>query len=216
MTSRSFASWLNDAHMSQGQPDSELNRIVTGILIAWLAAAVVAGGAGLVTRIGRGLAPVVVTPVLVFVAAFALAPRMRAWFLGLNPRSLVLFHLVRFVGVAFLVLHARGRLPSAFALPAGWGDIAMAATAPLAALCIPPRTDARRRLFIAWNLVGAVDILNAVSTAGRLRFRNPADMAAMTEFPLSLVPTFLVPLILITHIILVAQVWKRRDPQAAP
>ena len=44
----------------------------------------------------------------------------------------------------------------------------------------------------------------------RLRLRNPADMAAITVFPLSFVPTFLVPMILITHFVLITQLWLRR------
>ncbi len=182
-----------------------------GILLVWLAAIVGVGASGLLYAArGPVLAPIVWGPVLVFVAAFTFSVRVRAWALTINPRPLVLFHLVRFIGIAFLILHGQGRLPAAFALPAGWGDIAVAATAPLAALGLPARTAMRRRLLLAWNAVGLGDTLFAVFTAMRLRLRNPVDMAAITVFPLSLVSTFIVPLLLMTHFVLLTQLWQQR------
>jgi hypothetical protein len=184
-----------------------LTRVMLGILVVWLLIVVGLGASGAIYGIGRGFIPIVWTPVVAFLVAFAFAPRARSWFLRLNPRMLVLLHQVRSVGVIFLVLYAQGRLPYAFAGPAAWGDMLMAVTAPLAALCVPARTAVRRGLLLGWNLLGLIDVLNAVLTAARLRFRNPADMAAITAFPYSLIPTFIVPLILITHVILIAQLW---------
>src|SRR5882762_3064426 len=62
-----------------------------------------------------------------------------AFFLGISPSlrallsrqsTLIRLHLWRFEGALFLILMAQGRLPALFALPAGIGDILVAATAP--------------------------------------------------------------------------------------
>jgi hypothetical protein len=103
-------------------------------------------------------------------------------------------HVVRFVGFYFLVLHARGELPRAFAVPGGWGDIA---TATLALMVSTLSADTRlgKSAYLAWNIFGLLDILFVVATATRLGLANPDSMRALTHLPLSLLPTFIVPLI---------------------
>ncbi len=206
MTARAVTSYL--------PRPAGLTRVMLGILGVWLLIVVALGASGVIYGIGRGFIPIVWGPVVAFLIAFAFAPRMRSWFLRLNPRMLILLHQVRSVGVVFLVLYAQGRLPYVFAGPAAWGDMLMAATAPLAALCVPARTARRRGLLLGWNLLGLIDVLNAVLTAARLRLRNPEDMAAITAFPYSLIPTFVVPLIIVTHFILIAQLWTSHPRRA--
>ena len=133
----------------------------------------------------------------------------RAWLAVIDERCLVALHLTRFVGAYFLYLYARGELPYAFAVPGGLGDIAVAILAALLLLWGPPR-DARRRVaYLAWNALGLVDILFVVVTAARLGLADPASMAALLRLPLSLLPTFLVPLIIASHVILGLRLWRR-------
>ena len=115
-------------------------------------------------------------------------------------RALVLFHLTRFVGFYFLVLHARGELPWAFAVPGGWGDILVAGAALLLVLLVRPDHARGRRAYLVWNVLGFLDILGVVLTAARLAFRDPASMGALLELPLSLLLTFVVPVIVATHV----------------
>ncbi|MBI3876651.1 MAG: hypothetical protein HY300_11995 [Verrucomicrobia bacterium] len=132
---------------------------------------------------------------------------LRAWISSLDLRALVLLHVTRFVGIYFLILYRRGELPYAFAVPGGWGDITVATLALL--VCFVPMKDAtRRRAITIWNVIGFVDILMVVVTAGRLGFANPAEMRALTYLPLSLLPTFLVPLIIATHVILYSRLQR--------
>ncbi|MCP3139717.1 hypothetical protein [Pyxidicoccus xibeiensis] len=146
--------------------------------------------------------------VLSFAAACAGSRTFRAAVLSLDPRSLVLYHLVRVVaGAGFLVLHQRGQLPSAFALQAGWGDIAVGLTAPLAALALPANTRLKRAVVWVWSVVGLLDIAFVVFNAQRLTlFEGNAQLIAMlTRFPFSLLPLFIVPLVFITHGIVLAR-----------
>jgi hypothetical protein len=126
----------------------------------------------------------------------------RAWLAALDVRWLVALHLTRFVGAYFLYLYGQGQLPYAFAVPGGIGDIAVATLAAVLLVAGPPR-DARRRLaYGAWNVLGLADILFVVTTGGRLVTTAPESMVALTRLPLSLLPTFLVPLIIASHVLL--------------
>ena len=119
----------------------------------------------------------------------------------MDLRAIIALHLTRFVGVYFLLLYARGELPFGFAVPAGWGDIVVAVLAVV--LLLNWAAIARhRRWLVIWNLVGFVDIVLVVAAAAKHALADPASMAALLRPPLNLVPTFLVPLIIGSHILM--------------
>jgi hypothetical protein len=174
--------------------------------LIWLAVAVAAGGSGLLLGL-RPPAPQLV--VLALVAALVVAgrfwPAFRSWLAGLGWRPVVAFHLIRFVGVCFLWFSRRGRLPAAFAVPAAVGDVAVALLA--AGLLLAGAAVSRHpRLLWSWNVLGLADILMVVVSAARIGIQNPASMAEVLRLPLSLLPTFLVPLIIASHLLLFAKV----------
>ncbi len=168
---------------------------------AWLAAAWLVGAAGSLSTL-RPPAPqlVLLGLTVALLAAERLWPTLRRFVETVDLRALVLFHLTRFVGFYFLALHARGKLPWAFAVPGGWGDIVVAASALLLVVVARPDTPGGRRAYLAWNVVGLVDILGVVLTAARLAFADPASMGALLRLPLSLLLTFVVPIVIATHI----------------
>src|SRR5262249_45403860 len=59
-----------------------------------------------------------------------------------------------------------------------------------------------RRLWLSWNTYGLLDILFVVVTAARTALHAPASMQALLRLPLCLLPTFVVPLILVSHVLL--------------
>jgi hypothetical protein len=129
---------------------------------------------------------------------------------ALELRALVLLHATRFVGIYFLHLYSIGELPYAFAVPGGYGDIFVATLALV--VVFAPMSEARRsRATYLWNVIGLVDILLVVLAGARLGRADPASMHALTYLPLSLLPTFLVPLIIASHIVIF-----RRLRTAAP
>src|SRR5689334_17718923 len=116
------------------------------ILLVWFVAALAAGATGLVTH----LQPPLPQALLFLLTAAALTaswavPSLKAWVSTLPLESLVAVHLTRFVGIYFLVLYGAGRLPRAFAVPCGWGDILTASWA-LALLVLAQPLASRRRL----------------------------------------------------------------------
>jgi len=168
-------------------------------------------------RIGLGVAIAAVAPILVFSLWFAGSKGFRQFALSLNPQLLTLVQSWRIVGFTFVLLEARGVLPAIFALPAGYGDMAIGATATLVAWKLA--NPSYRNSFIIWQVLGIMDLVTAVSlgtTAGLLSPSGPS-MAAMTVLPLSLVPTFLVPLFFIFHAICIAQAraWNADSMEAA-
>lgn len=143
--------------------------------------------------------------------AYRRVPAVRAWVDALDLRALVLLHVTRFVGFYFLLLCRRGELPYAFAVPAGWGDNLTAALA-LVVCFLPLRPRARLRAINLWNIIGLADILLVVLTAGRIALADPAQLAALTRLPLALLPTFLVPLIIATHVIIFLRLRRELRP----
>ena len=178
-------------------------RIPPVLLGAWFVLVFAMGASGRMATL-RSPAPQAVLAMLTLAAVMAswFVPVVRDWVAGLSVRLLVAVHLTRFVGIYFLWVHAQGQLPGAFAVPAGWGDIAVATLAVLLLLFVSPDTPGRRTAYLAWNMLGLLDILFVVATAGRLFASDPAAMEPMLRLPLSLLPSFLVPLIITSHLIL--------------
>jgi hypothetical protein len=96
----------------------------------------------------------------------------------------------RAIGAIFLVYWASGRMPAGFALPAGLGDIFVGLTAPWMTRYVL-RGGYSRRLVVIWNLLGVLDFVIAFVTG--FAFNTP------TDYPLVLIPGFLVPLALGFH-----------------
>src|SRR5205814_7739669 len=79
------------------------------------------------------------------------------------------------------------------------GDIIVAVFATLLLVLSGARNW---RILIIWNTIGLTDILFVVMLALRLGLENRQSMHALREFPLSLLPTFLVPLIIVSHVLI--------------
>lgn len=167
-------------------------------------------------------ATVVGLTVLVLATYWQAAP-FRAWVNGIDLRWLVALHLTRFVGIYFLVLKARGELSERFALTAGWGDIVVAIGAVvilgfLGVGSVMNRTlitGMRRAGLIIWNAVGLVDILVVVAVAASVVAVDRDSMEPMLRLPLSFLPTMLVPLIIVTHVLILLRLFQKRGKPEA-
>jgi len=173
-------------------------------VIAWLALALVAGGTGFLVRLPFP------GPQLIFLALFVATlvavtavPTLRAWVDAVPLRTLIGINAFRFVGITFLVLAARGQIDPVFAARAGWGDIATAALALILVAAGEPRTRLQRGFTHAWNAFGLLDLVVAVATATAVTLRSTTPgIAPVLSLPLVLIPAFVVPIFLASHVII--------------
>jgi len=193
---------------------SKYGKITVGLLAVWFVAVFWASAAHLflnpLAQFGVGVAVAATVPLIVFSLWFAASEGFRNFALSLNPRILTSVQVWRIVGFTFLLLQARNVLPAIFAWPAGYGDMFIGVTAGFAAWKLAE--PAHRGTFIFWQALGILDLVTAVSLGTTARLLDPqgASMAAMTVLPLSLIPTFFVPLFMMLHVICIAQArkWK--------
>jgi len=116
--------------------------------------------------------------------------RLRPQAEALEP--LLILHSFRFEGLAFLVPGVvSSDLPPAFAHSAGYGDMIAAALALLSLLSLRHKVG----IVVVWifNIWGTADLLNAFYQA------NHAGLLAGQLGAAYFIPTFLVPLLLLTH-----------------
>ena len=117
---------------------------------------------------------------------------------------------MRFVGLWFLILWRRGELPYGFAVPGGTGDLLVAISALVVVwAAIPATTPARRAAFIGWNVLGLLDLTVVVTTAMHFARSAPASLEPLRHLPLVLLPTFAVPLLIVSHLVLLARLLGR-------
>lgn len=199
---------------------------VAVFLAAWLSAAflLAPSPASLVDRNLYFINPLIpifsVLPLVVVLLALAFSASFRATLAALSLPAIIGVQLYRSVGAIFLVLLAMGQLPGHFALPAGWGDIAIGVSAPLVALALARGARGSKTLAYVWNIVGIVDLVVAVGMGTGLLpqfvlsgVHGPLPAAAaMGVFPMILVPALAVPVSVMLHGLALARLSKSSSP----
>lgn len=137
----------------------------------------------------------ILSVVAALVLALAVVRPLRAWALTTDIRYLIAFHIVRFVGFYFLFLYSLYELPYNFAVFGGLGDIVVAILALVVIFFFARFSPA----VVSWNLLGLADIVAVAVTAARDEMAAPGSMHMLDRFPLILLPTCIVPLIIVTH-----------------
>jgi len=101
------------------------------------------------------------------------------------------------------VLAARGQIAPVFTARAGWGDIATAVLALILVAAGEPRTPLQRGLTHAWNGFGFLDLVVAVATATAVTLQGSTPgVAPVLSLPLVLIPAFVVPVFLASHVVI--------------
>jgi hypothetical protein len=196
-----------------------------------VAAAAALWGVIVVTIAGLGLsAPGAAGPVPIPVVAFAVffallfgawgaRPQFRDALLSVPLPALVAVNVGRLAGILMAISAAQGRISAPFGPAAGWGDALTGALAIPVAVIAAARPKNRGWVF-AWNLLGAADLIDAV-TLGALSapgtpfrvFTEGPGTGAMGALPWIIVPTMLVPLYFLVHFTIAA---KLRSAERAP
>lgn len=157
-----------------------------------------------------------VIPSLIFLSGYKLSSSLRTWVANLNLEQVFALQAWRVVGAAFLFTWGYGLLPAGFAIPAGIGDIAVGLAAPFIAVKVAQRS--RRWKLSAWWFIfaGLLDFIVAFGTGimfregGALHHAGEQHSGLLAEFPLTLIPSYLVPAFLLLHIIAIIKLRTKR------
>jgi hypothetical protein len=199
---------------------SRLQRIAAALAVGlWVGLAAASADAGLfaVATPFPVIGLYVAAPLIGIAALAFLSPAWRAALLGLPMPLLVGLNLSRSIGLFFLLLAAEGRLSGPFPILAGWGDILVGVLA-LPAFLIALRPHGGRSFLAAWNGLGALDLIVAVTLGVASAQGSPlqifdvgAGSAAVQDLPWALIPTVLVPFYLTVHTILFVQIRRMEN-----
>jgi hypothetical protein len=211
-----------EVRRSRVAPARNLTILAVG---AWFLAALLAGALGAVNQPGQPplvLAGFLGVPILGFVAAYAASPAFRAFTETIPLSLLVGSHLWRFVGLGFVVAAFTGALPFGFGIPEGVGDV-LAALGAAMLLPMIRRGTASRGWLLTWNIFGFVDLLSAITVGllfseSALGFWHTAtsNTTLMVTFPVSLIPTFFVPLFLLVHLLTFRRIGRSLEGRLNP
>src|SRR5262245_17308968 len=113
--------------------------LTVGIVLAlWLTTVFVLGSRGAFVQLAAtpplSIFLAVTLPIVIALAAYRSSSAFRHWVLSVDQRLAVGLQAWRFGGFVFLALSSYSLLPSVFAWPAGFGDMAIGAPAPVLAL----------------------------------------------------------------------------------
>ena len=187
-------------------------RIATGLVI-WFGAAALLGKGGLFAQTPLIAPNIIFAFFFLFVILRRLyhSPVLRAIADAIPPYWMIAVHVWRIGGIGFISLYYAGVLPAEFAFPSGIGDLVVGIAALPIAYILFLQKPFSHRLAIAWNYIGAADLLLAISL-GILAYPEPfpplidgqilatnVSTGALAWYPLALVPLFAVPLSLLLH-----------------
>lgn len=201
-----------------------------GAVVAWLVTTLVLAREGFYESTAQtGFPPrigaAIVVPVLLGCALLAL-PAVGQAIARIPLHWLVGVQLYRIAGGLFLIAWLQDDLPAEFALPAGIGDVLVGIAAPFVALSLA-RNGVQRAWprVLAWCTLGIADLVVAV-TCGFLtapsvfqQLALDSPNAAITSYPLVLIPAFAVPVSIVLHVFVLARLsgrWQAvRQPRPA-
>jgi hypothetical protein len=141
------------------------------------------------------------------VTASVIWPELRARPREEALRALLMLHIFRFVGLAFIIPGVVSPdLPSGFAVDAAYGDLIAALLALLSLASL--RTQAGLPLVWIFNVWGTLDLLNAIYQ-GNAWSMSPGQLGAAY-----FIPTLIVPLLFITHALVFRLLLERAPVEA--
>lgn len=187
----------------------------------WLAlSSLVAGWGGYRSRLGHGVPwlPLAVLGFFGLLLALTRVPLIRRALKAPGAqRRLLSAHSFRAGGIVFVIAMLLGKLPALFAVPAGFGDIAVGVATLWVAREL--REGSLAKPLIWFTLLGIADLVSALTLGALTGFLqivhvNPAA-TLNADLPLAIIPTVGVPLLLAMHVTSLRVLFGDRAPARA-
>jgi hypothetical protein len=199
------------AALALSTPASAAQRIgMATVLTAWFAVAVALAATGAVSPAGLGTLGLGIAVLLPIVAIAFLTPRLkilRSALYGIPLSVLIGVNALRIFGYFFIIHYDAGRLPAPFAPSAGWGDVLAGIFAIPVAILVARKAIGWRPIAFVWALFAITDLILAIGFGVTSAYDSPLriftggpDTVMMAELPMFLIPGFLVPVFILTHI----------------
>lgn len=185
--------------------------IVCSVLVTWAGLSALAANMGFYQSLNGappyGLVAAALLPPALFWFAHLVSSGLQNWVRNLDLGLIIALQAWRVVGAAFVFVWGLGMLPAGFAVPAGFGDIAVGILAPFVALAVWKQSRSWRVASYLLIIAGLSDFVIAFATGAMARDGGAIHRAGtihtglLAELPLSLIPGFLVPVFAILHLI---------------
>jgi hypothetical protein len=187
------------------------------VLIGWFAVAIALSSLGVYRATAAQLPTIefgIVIPILLGGLLIWRWPTLSGLIDVLPRQWVIAVQFYRVEGLVFLILYATNRLPGLFALPAGLGDLTVGLLALAIGIGASGGRQLRSRSVLRWNVLGIADLVVALATGflttpsplQKFSFDHPNELISV--FPLVLIPTFLVPLAILLHIVSLVQLGR--------
>lgn len=157
-----------------------------------------------------------ICPTLIIIGITFLTSKGRTFINQINLKTLTYFHSIRIAVEIILVLLFHQGVVSVYMTFEGTNfDLFSGVTAPIVAFLCYKTSNDRNKLLLWWNIICLILLLNVVITAvfafpspfQKLAFDQPN--IAVLYFPINLLPTVVVPLVLFGHLVAINRLMKR-------
>ena len=152
-------------------------------------------------------------PTLVFIAAIFLKAKGRKFIDNINLQTLAYFHSIRIpVEIVLTLLFHQGVMSVYTTFEGTNFDLFSGITAPIVGYLAFRTTNVNKKLLLFWNIICLLLLLNVVITAV-LGFPSPFQKIAFDQpniavfhFPFHLLPGFIVPIVLFSHLVAIRRI----------
>lgn len=178
--------------------------LVVAVVLLWFGGAVTLGFSGVLGALpGMILSGVIWALVLVALACVWHIGPVYAWVERLHLRAFVLPHMARILGVLFAMIYLPRLLPYDLAGSAAAAEVLVGVAAlALSVSGLPIRREWQWRAVVVWNVSGLAGLVTIIGVAVHTVLVHPGSVAALGRFPGCLLPTFLLPLLIASHVLL--------------
>lgn len=192
------------------------------VIICWLVIQAIFGYYGIYYDNLKSIPPKImlygIFPALLIIITFFTFRLGRTFINGLPLRYLTLIHIIRVpIEVVLFLLSLKGVIPSVMTFDGLNFDILSGITAPVMAYFGVRGKRYRRKILLVWNIVClalllTVVIIAIISIPGpfqKIAFDHPNT--AILYFPYCWLPTFIVPVVLFSHLVSIRKCLKNKN-----